>query len=222
MNEFLRGKTSLTVRLIGVVRMESCLSVGTALLALAVGCSKAPDTPESPKLFAMPAESLGETDILPYTEGQITPGRNYIYCATFQLAWDQMEADVFKEPVELSGNPPMADALNRNTRPPIDLDDRSYIARAGLASSGIVDEVRREVEEKFPDAGFEIADLGPGAVSAAYAFLVKSLPFAEPFSQLKEPLAFTHEGGATKVKGFGFNRDIQEGALRVCSINSRF
>ena len=184
----------------------------TMLMLAATGCGGRSPAPRLPEI--RPAESLVDTDVLPHTAGPITPGRNYVFCATFQLAWDELRYGVFKEPVALSGAPPMVDILNANTRPALKLDATSYLARAGLADSGIVEQIRAEAKRKFPQAGIRIPDADRGSV-VAYAFLEKSLPFAESFDRLAEPLSFAHEGGPTKVHAFGFRGDLLAGAPRT-------
>ena len=49
------------------------------------------------------AETLTETDVLPHTEGAITPGRNYVYCPTFQMAWDELCDGVIKSAATACG-----------------------------------------------------------------------------------------------------------------------
>jgi hypothetical protein len=171
-------------------------------------------TPMSPLPAVVAAESLTETDVLPHTAGPLTPGRNYVYCATFQMAWDELRDGIFVGPIKLSGSPPMADVLNAGSAKGLDLDEASYLARAGLVKDGVLNEIRRDVRRRFPEAGFEVPDAGQDAI-VAYAFLQKTLPFAETFDRLDEPLAFQHERGTAPVVAFGFRGDLKEGAPRT-------
>jgi hypothetical protein len=185
-----------------------CFGLEATLLLVAIGCGGPSPPTQRPLPSIVPAESLVETDVVPHTEGMITPGRNYVYCVTFQMAWDEMEFDIFKEPVVLAGPPPLAEILNRHSRPAVKLDDRSYLARAGFADARIVADIRREISEKFPSADIKIPDADPKSV-VAYAFLEKSLPFKEAFDRLSEPITFMHAAGSTQVAAFGIRGEAE-------------
>src|SRR5947209_3891172 len=63
------------------------------------------------------ASKLTGTTILPHLEGPITAGRNYVYCASFQLAWDELRKKAGPEGIQVQDIPPLAAALNRSTLP---------------------------------------------------------------------------------------------------------
>ena len=94
------------------------------------------------------------------------------------------------------------------------LDDESYLARAGLVSQGILEEIRREVRQRFPRSEFTVPDADAQSI-VAYAFLEKSLPFAEKFDRLGESIRFAHAGGTAQIAAFGFRGDLKEAAPRT-------
>lgn len=161
-----------------------------------------------------PSESFAESDILPHTEGELKPGRNYVYCATFQLAWDEMESKVFKQPVALSGDPALAIILNSHGQPQVKLDVASYVALAGVANDHLISHIRTEIEQKFPAADIVPPKAEENAL-IAFAVLIKSLPFSEAFDPLKEPIPFRHAAGVTNIAGFGFRGDLPESTPRT-------
>ena len=117
-------------------RWTFLIAVGV-LLCSACGPASRPKT--LPPLQS--AETLTETDVLPHIEGAITPGRNYVYCPTFQMAWDELCDGVIKSPPQLAGDPPMAAILNRTELPELGLEDSSFFAKAGLAKGGVLSDI---------------------------------------------------------------------------------
>ncbi len=175
-------------------------------LLLASGCSG-----KSPREAAavVPAEEMPGTDVLPHMEGTIVAGRNYVYCSTFQLAWEQVVVREIKSPVTLvvEGSPPVAEALGRGpTLWPEDLPRDGYFAEAGLVRYGVVEKIRKEMAARFPHAAFSLPDSAGAQAVVAYAYLEKSLPFAEAFDRLSDRLVFHGKTGNSSVTAWGIWR----------------
>lgn len=149
------------------------------------------------------ATALAETDILPHTKGTITPGRNCVYCGTFQLAWNEMWDTFVKAPILLEGDLPMVELLNRRDFQASDLADDCYLAAAGSVKDGIVERLRQELKERFPNADMEVPDAEEETLIYAYAYLEKTLPFRAAFDRLEEPLNFPKGDNAAPVAAFG-------------------
>src|ERR1700733_7940425 len=77
--------------------------------AIVAGCNRPPSADPPP---LVDAGTLKQTEVLPYTQGVLRPDKNYVYCATFQIAWDQMQ-ELLVGKFELEGDPPLAVALDR-------------------------------------------------------------------------------------------------------------
>ena len=189
------------------LRLSCVTLLWLAILGItaAPACRRKPETPALPPV--VPAEDLRETDVLPHTLGKITPGRNYVYCATFQLAWNTLEQEVVGEPIRLSGSPQMVADLHQASKlREQDFPPGSYLVKAGLARDGVVDEIRAEMKRQFPNATLQVPE-GAGAQAAVvYAYLQRSLPFREAFDLLDEVLTFKAKGGDVRVVVFGFYR----------------
>jgi hypothetical protein len=171
-----------------------------------LGCRRKQDVaPPLPPV--VPAENLRETDVLPHTLGKITPGRNYVYCAAFQLAWNTLQRDVFGEPIRLSGSPQMAADLQQATKlRDEDFPPGAYLVKAGWVRDGIVDQIRKEMNERFPKAAFRVPEGGNPQAAVVYAYLQRSLPFREAFNLFDEVLTFKSKAGDSRVVVFGFYR----------------
>ena len=146
---------------------------------------------------------LKRTIITPHMDCPMQEGKNVLYCATFQLAWDEMKA-LAGGNVKLDKPWDMADRLNSGGPSKTDLPAGSYVAMAGFGKDGIVDKIQAELEKTFrqgKDPCLESAkhDL----IFLAYAFLARDLPFKHPFGPLKKPLSFGV--GKEPVQAFGFD-----------------
>ncbi len=185
------------------------LVVSLALLANVSGCRQ-DSTELLPPSKPISAEQLRETDVLPHLEGSVTAGRNYVYCATFQLAWNQSQDKIFGEPIRLAGSPPIVKDLLRGGKLTEDiLPPGSYLVRAGLVKDGVVGKIREEMAHRFPDATLHLPDHLEDQWAIAYAYLQRALKFHEAFDRLKEPLVFRSKHSPVKVACFGV-RNLEE------------
>lgn len=116
-------------------------------------------------------------------------GRNLLWCATAQVAWDDLEG-VLKFPLELKGNPEMAVALQRKLVGRAALPPGKFVAAAGFFRDGIVEKIAREMKEKFPRA--MVPEFAPGTDDEALSFcyLFTDLPFRAPLFRHKKGIAF--------------------------------
>jgi hypothetical protein len=57
--------------------------------------------------IAQPISSvdLQYTRMVAHPEAEIIPGRNTVYCASFQLTWNVLVDEIIKTPLKLEGNP---------------------------------------------------------------------------------------------------------------------
>jgi len=114
-------------------------------------------------------------------EAPITPGTNLLYCASFQLAWNELRASLGGS-VELQGSPPLALALEEEGPSRADLDDDAYVAGGGVGPS-ILTKLDRALRSKFGDRDdFMLPPDLPSDAILAYAYLSKDLVFDTPFA----------------------------------------
>lgn len=141
---------------------------------------------------------LPRTIVTAHLAEKHVPGKNLIWCASVQMAWDQLGA-LLKEPLDLEGAPPMALGLNRKLVKEEHLPPGKYYARAGFFKDGIVQTIRSEMANRFPNARMPSWP-SPSAddEALAFAYLFTDLPFEAPL--------FRHAGisfKGTKVAAFG-------------------
>ena len=149
------------------------------------------------------AEELSSTRITPYLKDNIIPGKNQIFCLTFQIAWDIVSDEIIKEPLQLDGHPPLELMLNERMTGAKDISENSYLAMAGLNRDGIEGKIRQALRSKFnEEPSIDISLAHPSEI-LAYAFLFKDLRFDQEFESLEAPVLFK---GEVPVNAFGIKK----------------
>jgi hypothetical protein len=145
-----------------------------------------------------------QTTITAHLEAEIVAGENLVYCAAFQLAWNQLTEEIVGGPLQLEGDPPIAQALNKRLLGEQSIAEDCYLAMAGFGRDGIVEQIEQELQAKFdrsPELDLTLDD--PNSI-LAYAFLEKSLPFDKEFEVFDAPLVFSD---GVEVQSFGIQKD---------------
>lgn len=141
---------------------------------------------------------LSRTTVTSHLAEKHAPGKNLIWCATVQMAWDQLAALV-KQPLDLEGTPEMASGLNRKLVQEEHLPPGKYYARAGFFKEGILQTIRSEMAQRFPNASLPSwPSPNSDDEALAFGFLLTDLPFGTPL--------WRHAGisfNGTKVSAFG-------------------
>ena len=146
------------------------------------------------------SDELKQTVITAHLEAALPPDTNVLYCASFQIAWNQLCDDVIRAPVQLKGHPAIGEALNKRMLDTDAIAEECYLAMAGFGRDGIVARVIQGLQEKFGHGpGLPLHPIEPEDI-LAYAYLEKSLPFDTWFEVINEPLRFS---GGVPVQSFG-------------------
>ena len=157
---------------------------------------------EKKPTFAGDSSKLGRTVILPTMDTPIVPGKNNIWCSSFQLAWNEMKDVVIKEPIKVIDAEELSRRLNNANQKKSDLLEDSYYIAAGRTSDGIREKIRSDMARRFPSV--ELPPFNPADVLIAFAYLEAYVKFKEPYRQYHRPMLFTDSAGKrTDVKSFG-------------------
>ncbi|MBM4030787.1 MAG: hypothetical protein FJ291_03280 [Planctomycetes bacterium] len=155
-------------------------------------------------LLTARAEELKSTTITAHLEEPIAPGRNVLWCSTFQLAWNEA-CTLIGEDIHLQNDPPLVGLLNKKSATKGDLDDASYVALAGFVGEDIYAKIDKALADRFKGSATPRynrpmhAPVRPQDF-VAYCYLFKHLEFPTPFQRLDTPLVFR----GTPVRSFGF------------------
>ena len=90
------------------------------------------------KLKPQAAKEPRNTGLAPNLQQPIVAGKNSLWCASFQLAWNEL-MDFSGGPIILKDAPPAADALNQQIITRAEMDPTSVVAVAGTVESGAIE-----------------------------------------------------------------------------------
>ena len=153
--------------------------------------------------FEGDSDRLLRTIIVPTLDTPIPKGKNVIWCASFQIAWNHMRDDVVKAPLQIQNAEEVAGRLNRGKQSEVDLPTGTYYAAAGFAEKGVAEIIREKMAEHFPAVPAPpLHESGKGII--AYAYLEAQAKFEIPYFQLGEGMRFRDSTGASaRVSCFG-------------------
>jgi len=139
------------------------------------------------------AEELSATKVVPELNVPVIGETNLIWCAPFQLAWNEM-ADFLGEEVRFGQKEPdCVSYLNQRSTHKEHLDGETYFAAAGAYTADFIRELNAEVRSSFCSGTFAPEPLpegdGEGRL-AAFAYLSVNLPFKHAFQRTDYPLSF--------------------------------
>lgn len=147
------------------------------------------------------------TVVLPTLDEPLPEGKNAVWCASFQMAWDRLATDVLQQPPQVSGAEAICARLNAAPFQEQDLATDSYYAAAGFVKDGIVETMTREMKSCFPSAPAPALTSQQAAI-IAYAYLNAGLKFTIPFFDNRSALAFRDSAGSeAAVASFGIRHE---------------
>jgi hypothetical protein len=151
--------------------------------------------------FSGSSESLKRTVIVPTLDSPCPPGKNVIWCSSFQLAWSEVRDEVIGAPLEVVGAQDTAVRLNTAKQSSSDLESRSLYAVGGRIEDGVISQIERDMAAKFPSHVLPVFNDSDSGI-LAYSYLTAGVAFQHAFEQTK--LAFRDSRGeATSVEAFG-------------------
>ena len=190
--------------------MKNCTKIGWvvlfSVLLAGLGCLGRKEERagrEEEKVEPVDSKDLPNTIITSHLEEKVIPGKNLIYCSTFQLAWNELRDEIIKEDIRLTDEPSMVKVLNKKMTTKADISEDCYVATAGFGGDGILERINEALRLKFKhEAPTVEVQLRPDSI-LAYAFLLKDLKFATPFESLKAPIRFRSASRTVRVRAFG-------------------
>ena len=155
---------------------------------------------------------LQQTVIVPTRDCPLPQQRNAIWCATFQMAWDQYKTEFTGGPIILHGAEELANRLN-NSRFPLDsLEASSYYVATGPATDSVLDRIERDMAHRFPNASIpDLRRYVTTDMTLAFAYLGMNLEFEHPFRVNESAFTFTASNGdESPVTSFSTYADSPE------------
>ena len=163
--------------------------------------------PKTPPAFVGNAQTLKETTVVPTLETPLPQGKNVIWCASLQLAWDSLKKNVVGEPIKIKGVEELVEKLNAGEFPANALENESYYAAAGWKKDGIAAKIQAEMQARFPDVTPDLSGV-TDATAIAYAYLKAGLKFRIPYFENRKPFEFKDSSGkGVAVTSFGIREE---------------
>jgi len=189
------------------------MKAGFPLLGLVifVGMTSVSWTPEEAGIRLSDPEvaDMHGTVVTPVPDRALPRGRNVLWCATLQMAWDQAASNIGR-PLRLKPGSALVDSLNAN---PFDrrwLDEESVFTAGGNADEDLFKQIDKNVRAKTGRKSKLLnrirKESKPGDL-LFHALLVKNLEFETPFAKLGIWMI-----GNRKVSWFGFTPSQEETA----------
>ncbi len=154
---------------------------------------------------AVDSKKMKSTIITPQLESEIQPGKNLIFCNTFQLAWNQLTDNIIKGDLHMVKESPVVNILNKMRKiiTTKDLSDKYYLAMAGYGRDNIVSKINKAMQKKFGKEAWLLDEkLNPDDI-LAFAFLMKNLKFKAQFDDSQRGMRFNN---SDVVKSFGIQK----------------
>jgi hypothetical protein len=198
----------------GKIKLRSALyklevSFGLGFLALAIVLFSfwAHSNKDSyPFSFDGDSDQLKQTVVVPTIDTPIPKWKSAIWCASFQMAWNQLRSVSDGGPLQIEGAEAVADRLNHAEVSQSDLDPEAYYAAGGLVRGGIAETVQREMARRFAKAPCPEFVNAESAIAIAYAFLQAQVKFDHPYVENQQPFVFEElKGPQVLVKSFGIS-----------------
>jgi hypothetical protein len=159
--------------------------------------------------FSGKSSQLKQTVIVPTLDSPCPPGKNIIWCSSFQLVWNELRDKVLRAPLQVIGAEEVATRLNAAKQSSSDLEPESFYIAGGSTKDGIIEKIKKDMAAKFPSHVLpDFNDYDDGIL--VYSYLTANVPFKYPFEQVEDGLAFADsQGGKTQVDAFGLSKSFQ-------------
>lgn len=162
------------------------------------------------------ATDLTGTIVEPHLEIPIGARQNIVWCASFQLTWNEA-CTLVGEDLHFAGTEPaIVQVLNKRSFTRDHLDEESYVAVAGFVKDDVFGRIDRQLLKTYKGRATP-RHLPPRTATprpqdiVAYSYLFKNLEFPISFERIDTPLLFN----TTPVPCFGIGEEHKTGHARM-------
>jgi hypothetical protein len=120
---------------------------GMFFLSLPAACRQTKTHARAPEVDS---KNLKQTVVVATLDCPLPEHKNAIWCATFQMAWDKLKQNIIGEPIQVLGAEELANRLNAGPFPTGSIEEKSYYAVAGFVKKGIIQQIEKEMKQRFP------------------------------------------------------------------------
>jgi hypothetical protein len=140
------------------------------------------------------------TFVSPVSNVILVDSINTVYCSSFEIAWQSLRDNVFKQPIVLDKNFQWVNVLNEKSVTK-SLGKEYYSAFSGFGKDQIAKKFREDLRKRF-DFDYKLGPFSPFGI-CAFSFIKKKIDFySDLYSIESRNLIFNDK---SKVKFFGLN-----------------
>ncbi len=218
------GRTGLYVALMdGSVRLLTTKIESRTLMSLLTPSPGKPvysssDWPDELNKTAQPPESwktqdvgeMASTDVLAAASVPLDPAKNQIWCATSQIAWDELRNKVGGA-VQTKPVMPIVGQLNAEPFDRGALSPETYLAVSTDGTPAETQALQVQLQQKFPQTVVPLQTPTDDGLPRLrlFACLMKSMPFEDELERFTTPLKFKHDKQTAEVVSFGLQPAVQ-------------
>jgi hypothetical protein len=167
------------------------------------------------------SKDLKQTSVVATLDCPMPEHRNFIWCSTFQMAWDKLKNDIIGEPVKVPDAEEIVARLNQSEVSTRDIEEESFYSTAGIVKNGIIEEIQKEIKKRFPSEPvpvfLELDTLPPDLkreTIVTYSYLEVDVGFKHPFHNTNGAFIFQDSKGK-RIGVTAFRTDTErDSALR--------
>jgi Protein of unknown function (DUF1559) len=147
---------------------------------------------------------LASTDVLAAASIPLDPAKNQIWCATSQIAWDELRNKVGGA-VQTTPTKPIVDQLNAEPFDRSALSPETYQAGTTDGTPSETQALRSQLKQKFPQTDVPLLDPVADGIPRLrlFASLIKTMPFEDELERFTTPLKFKQNDQTIDVVSYG-------------------
>lgn len=129
------------------------------------------------------SDKLPGTKITPTLEEKVAPGKNLLFCAAFQMSWNELCKKAGYGSIELKDAPEHVKYLNAMTNEVFTTDKKAFFTIVGTGADNVAASVENELKRRAMTTN--VIDLNVGSDEIlAFSHLEKSFSFENDFEKL--------------------------------------
>lgn len=148
---------------------------------LCFSCTNRPDPNDFEVIDRVVSDSVPRTTISAFPEIKISKNNNIIYCISMQLAWNKLK-EYLGGDILSNENSRTIDFLNKSNFTNDNLNESSFLAKAGLFDKNTNSEIEKELNQKFSEPPNLIIDVPENSLYSI-AYMHKKLDFEAYFER---------------------------------------
>lgn len=148
------------------------------------------------------ATGLSSTEISALRSSAFASDSNHLWCASLQLAWDNLKVELGGDIVPVAPNSQIQ-AMNDEVLKGVLVSPQALFQGVSNGSPTAEAALQRSLDQRFPDINYRIQSTDSSPVIRVVAAIRKQMPFEKEFKRLDTGLSFQNRKRSSVVENFG-------------------